>query len=100
MVVQLARFLGDGGTGKRQYTAEAKSYSVVVKKPVCNVILNSSPRNRSVIYARITTQPEPNLNAAWVSPAMRKCGRMRSTTPHISTTTYLPRRLQNEVLYR
>jgi hypothetical protein len=26
---------------------------------------------------------------------MRKCGRMRSTTPHIPTTTYLPRRLQN-----
>jgi hypothetical protein len=91
----MERFLGDGGTGKRQYTAEAKSYSVVVKKPVCNVILNSSPRDWSVIYERITTRPERNRNAAWQSPAMRKCGRMRSTTPHIPTTTYLPRRLQN-----
>jgi hypothetical protein len=58
----MERFLGDGGTGKRQYTAEAKSYSVVVKKPVCNVILNSSPRDRSVIYERITTRPERNCN--------------------------------------
>jgi hypothetical protein len=48
MVVQMARFLGDGGTWKRQYTAEPKRYSVVVKKPVCNVILNSSPRDLSV----------------------------------------------------
>jgi hypothetical protein len=72
MVVQMARILGDGGTGQRQYTAEPKSNPVVVKKPVCNLILNSSLRDRGVISERITTRPERNLDAARQSPAMRK----------------------------
>jgi hypothetical protein len=79
MMVQMEQFLGDGGTGKRQYTAEPKSYSVVVKKPVCNVIPNSSLRDRSVI-----------LMARGRAPLCAS-----GTTPHSPTTTYLPRRLEN-----
>jgi hypothetical protein len=53
-MVQMERFLGDGGTEKRQYTAEPKSYSVVVKKPV------KGKRDETTLPMEVTNDEDEN----------------------------------------